>query len=58
MSDIDLEYIRAILKYGSITSASKKIYIYQSALSQHIIRIEKKFGVRIFDRDFKPIKLT
>lgn len=58
MSDIDLEYIRAILKYGSITSASKKIYISQSALSQHIIRIEKKLGVRIFDRDFKPMKLT
>lgn len=58
MSDIDLEYIRAILKYGSITSASKKIYISQSALSQHIIRIEKKLGVKIFNRDFKPMKLT
>lgn len=58
MSEIDLEYIRAILKYGSITSASKKIYISQSALSQHIIRIEKKLGVKIFNRDFKPMKLT
>lgn len=58
MSEIDLEYIRAILKYGSITAASKKIYISQSALSQHIIRIEKKLGVEIFNRDFKPIKLT
>ncbi|MDU7142221.1 MAG: LysR family transcriptional regulator [Anaerococcus vaginalis] len=58
MSEMDLEYIRAILKYGSITAASKKIYISQSALSQHIIRIEKKLGVEIFNRDFKPIKLT
>lgn len=58
MSDMDLEYIRAILKYGSMTAASKKIYISQSALSQHIIRIEKKLGVEIFNRDFKPIKLT
>lgn len=58
MSGMDLEYIRAILKYGSITAASKKIYISQSALSQHIIRIEKKLGVEIFNRDFKPIKLT
>lgn len=24
MSEMDLEYIRAILKYGSITAASKK----------------------------------
>lgn len=58
MSEMDLEYIRSILKYGSITAASKKIYISQSALSQHIIRIEKKLGVEIFNRDFKPIKLT
>ena len=58
MSEMDLEYIRAILKYCSITAASKKIYISQSALSQHIIRIEKKLGVEIFNRDFKPIKLT
>ena len=58
MSEMDLEYIRTILKYGSITAASKKIYISQSALSQHIIRIEKKLGVEIFNRDFKPIKLT
>ncbi|WP_236784861.1 LysR family transcriptional regulator [Anaerococcus ihuae] len=58
MSEMDLEYIRAILKYGSMTAASKKIYISQSALSQHIIRIEKKLGVEIFNRDFKPIKLT
>lgn len=58
MSEMDLEYIRAILKYGSMTAASKKIYISQSALSQYIIRIEKKLGVEIFNRDFKPIKLT
>ena len=58
MSEMDLEYIRAILKYGSMTAASKKIYISQSALSQHIIRIEKKLGAEILNRDFKPIKLT
>lgn len=58
MSERDLEYIKAILKYGSITAASKKLYISQSALSQHIIRLEKKLGISVFDRDYKPIRLT
>ncbi|MDO5047199.1 MAG: LysR family transcriptional regulator [Anaerococcus sp.] len=58
MSEKDLEYIKKILENGSITEASKKIYISQSALSQHIIRLEKKLGVEIFDRETKPIRLT
>ena len=58
MSERDLEYIKAILKYGSITAASKRLYISQSALSQHIIRLEKKLGISVFDRDYKPIRLT
>lgn len=58
MSERDLEYIRAILEYGSITKASEKIFISQSALSQYIIRLEKKLGVDIFNREFKPIRLT
>lgn len=58
MSDRDLEYISTILEYGSITKASEKIFISQSALSQYIIRLEKKIGVEIFNREFKPIRLT
>lgn len=58
MSDRDLEYISTILKYGSITKASEKIFISQSGLSQYIIRLEKKLGVEIFNREYKPIRLT
>ncbi|NVF11899.1 LysR family transcriptional regulator [Anaerococcus sp. AGMB00486] len=58
MSDRDLEYISTILEYGSITKASEKIYISQSALSQYIIRLENRLGIEIFNRDYKPIRLT
>ena len=58
MTQRDYEYIKAILDYGSITSASKKIYISQSALSQHIKRLEENLGVEIIKRDVSPIKLT
>lgn len=58
MSSTDYEYITAILGYGSITEASKKLFISQSALSQYVKRIELKLGIEIFDRDFYPLKLT
>lgn len=58
MSNSEYEYISAILKYGSITEASKKLYISQSALSQYLKRIEERIGISIFDRDFSPLRLT
>lgn len=58
MSNTDYEYISAILETGSITEASKKLFISQSALSQYIKRIEVKLGIEIFDRKISPIKLT
>lgn len=58
MSNTDYEYIKAVLEYGSITEASKKLFISQSALSQYIKRIETKTGIKIFDRDLSPLRLT
>ncbi|MDD7306058.1 MAG: LysR family transcriptional regulator [Peptoniphilaceae bacterium] len=58
MSATDYVYISAILEAGSITDASKKLFISQSALSQYIKRIEVKLGIEIFDRNFSPLRLT
>lgn len=58
MSNADYEYINAILETGSITEASKRLFISQSALSQYIKRIELKLGIEIFDRKFQPLRLT
>lgn len=58
MAKTDYEYIKSILEMGSITEASKKLFISQSALSQYIKRIEAKLGVEIFDRKVSPLRLT
>lgn len=52
------EYILTIMQEGSITGASKKLYITQPALSQAVKQIEQELGAQIFDRTADPIALT
>ena len=52
------ECILSVLRHGSITAASKNLYISQSALSQMIKRAERELGAEIFNRDTDPISLT
>ena len=52
------ECIFAVIKAGSITAASKTLYMSQSALSQTLQRAEKMLGAEIFDRSTEPISLT
>lgn len=53
-----LEYVQSICKEGSITKAAAKQYISQSAMSQHLIRLEEELGAPIFERGFSPLRLT
>ena len=53
-----IEYILAVLLEGSITAASKKLYLSQPALSQAIKQAETDLGVALFDRSTDPISLT
>ena len=53
-----IEYILAVLREGSITAASKKLYLSQPALSQAIKQAETDLGVALFDRSTDPISLT
>ena len=52
------ECILSVLRHGSITAASKSLYISQSALSQMIKRAERELGAEIFNRGTDPISLT
>lgn len=45
-----LKYIVEVAKAGSISKASEKLYITQSAISQAITSLEKELGVKIFTR--------
>ena len=53
-----VQYVLTILREGSITAASKKLYISQPALSQTLKQIEQDLGAPIFDRTTEPISLT
>ena len=53
-----IQYVLAILREGSITAASKKLFVSQPALSQTLKQIEQDLGAAIFDRTTDPISLT
>jgi DNA-binding transcriptional LysR family regulator len=58
---LNLKYAPAILtivQEGSITAASKKLFVSQPALSQTIRQVEEELGAPIFTRDTRHIELT
>ena len=58
MNDKHIQAILAVLKEGSITGASKKLFVSQPALSQMIKNAEANLGAPIFDRSTEPLTLT
>lgn len=53
-----LKYLQTVAEEGNITKAAKRLYISQPALTAFINKVEKKYGVKLFDRNAKPIRLT
>ena len=45
-------------KKKAFSKASKKLGISQPALSSYINKLEKKWGILLFDRSISPIELT
>ena len=52
------EYFLTIAAEGSISKAAEKLYVSQPYLSQHVMRLEKEFGVKLLDRSQTPLCLT
>ena len=46
-----LEYIVAIAENKSISKAAETLFISQSGLNQQLIKLEKEFGLQLFDRN-------
>ncbi|MDO5558780.1 MAG: LysR family transcriptional regulator [Oscillospiraceae bacterium] len=53
-----LKYVIAIVKYGSITEAAKRLFISQPSLSNAVKDIEEELDIIIFARSAKGITLT
>lgn len=58
MNKRHIQYVQTILREGSITAASKKLYLTQPSLSQTIRLIERDLGAPILNRSTIPISLT
>lgn len=53
-----LGYILSIEKYRNFTRAAEECFISQSSLSTHVSNLETELGVRIFDRNTRPVSIT
>lgn len=57
MNYLSIKYFLAVANEMNITQAAKKIYISQQSLSEHIVKLEKEYGVSLFERAPR-LKLT
>ncbi len=53
-----MKYVVAVDDHGSFGAAAQASYIGQSTLSTMIARLEDELELKIFDRKYKPIKIT
>jgi len=53
-----LRYFHAIATEGSLTEASRKLHVSQSALSIQLKKLEEDLGCALFDREHKTLVLT
>ena len=58
MELIQLNSFHEIVKTGSFSGASRKVFLSQSAVSHQIKNLEKEFNVRLFERVSRRVKLT
>ena len=53
-----LKHLLAIAQSGTFSQAAQELHVSQAALSRSVITLEKRFGVRIFDRGRGGATLT
>lgn len=53
-----VRYFSTIARLGSIREAAEELHIAQSALSRQIQKLEEDFGVPLFERHARGVKLT
>lgn len=58
MSLRELEYVVAVAEERSITRAAARLHMAQPALSQAIIRVERRLGVMLFERTSRRLAPT
>jgi DNA-binding transcriptional LysR family regulator len=58
---MELRHLRslvAVARHGSFTKAGEELHLAQSAISQHVRRLEQELGVEVFRRSSRSVDLT
>ena len=55
---IHLEILRAVEEHGSLTAASKKLHLTQSALSHSMRKLEEQLSVEVWLREGRSLRPT
>lgn len=58
MTLTQLKYLLSVAEHGNFTLAAAKSFVTQPTLSMQIQKLEEELGVKIFNRNTKPISLT
>ena len=58
MTIIQLEYLLAVVNFGSFSLAAENSFVTQPSLSMQIKNLEEELGVILLDRTKKPVMLT
>ena len=58
MTLTQLEYTLAVADEGNFTNAAEKCFVTQPTLSMQVQKLEEELGVKLFNRNTKPISLT
>ena len=54
----EMDYVYEVYKEKSFSTAAKKLFVTQPALSSAIKKAEEKIGAVLFDRSTVPVQLT
>lgn len=52
------QYVLTVAECGSISSAARKLFMSQPALTKHLSKLEKELGVQLFNRNKAPLEVT
>ncbi len=58
MTLVQLQYIMAVARWGSFTTAAEKCFVTQPTLSMQVQKLEEELNIQIFDRNKKPVSVT
>ena len=58
VSHTQLKAFHAVAQHGSFTKAAERLFLTQPAISDQVRKLEERFGVLLFHRNKRSVRLT